>query len=146
MDVTGACHCGLVTFSAIVDEDRVLVCHCTDCQIIASSAFRVGALVRRETFSLQGPVKEYEKTGTSGTRRLQVFCPECATGIYSHAPEVDSPFISLRLGGVHQRAQLTPIHQIWQQSALPWLRQLNDIPCSLQQEALAAVIQKPANN
>lgn len=140
MHVTGACHCGAVTFSADVDASKVLVCHCTDCQVMASSAFRVGALVRRETFSIQGRVKEYSKVGTTGTRRSQVFCPECATGIYSYAPEVETPYISLRLGGVHQRAQLPPVHQIWRQSALPWVEHLYDIPCSLQQEAIAGAL------
>jgi hypothetical protein len=140
MRVTGACHCGAVTFSADVDESMVMVCHCTDCQIIASSAFRFGALVRRETFRSSGAVKEYAKIGTSGARRLQVFCPECGTGIYSYAPDVDSPFISLRLGGVHERARLTPTLQIWRQSALPWVGRLDEIPCSMQQEVIAAAI------
>ena len=140
MHVTGTCHCGAVTFSAEVDEANVIVCHCTDCQVMASSAFRLGALVRRDTFHISGAVKEYAKVGTSGTRRLQVFCPECGTGIYSYAPDVDSPFISLRLGGVRERAQLRPVLQIWRQSALPWVGQLDDIPCSMQQEAITAAI------
>jgi hypothetical protein len=145
MHVTGSCHCGAVSFSADVDENKVLLCHCTDCQIIASSAFRFGALVQRETFSITGPVKEYGKVGTSGTRRLQVFCPECGTGLYSCAPDVDDPYISLRLGAVHQRAELTPVDQIWRRSALPWVARLNEISCSLQQEAIADAIQRHAS-
>ncbi len=140
MHVTGACHCGSITFTAEVDESKVLLCHCADCQIIASSAFRFGALVLRETFSMQGPTKEYSKIGTSGNRRVQVFCPECATGIYSYTPDAAGPHISLRLGGVHQRAMFKPIHQIWRQSALPWIDDLPNIPCSLQQEAIAAQV------
>jgi hypothetical protein len=140
MHVTGACHCGAITFEAEVDEGRVFACHCTDCQVIASAPFRVGAIVRRETFSMHGPFKEYSKIGTTGQRRQQVFCPECATGIYSYSPDSAAPYLSLRLGGVHQRAQLRPVYQLWHRSALPWLSQLSDIPTCEQQEILAFVL------
>lgn len=140
MHVTGACHCGAITFEAEVDEGRVFTCHCTDCQVIASTAFRFGAIVRRETFSMRGPCREYAKIGTSGQRRMQVFCPECATGIYSYSPDSAAPYLSLRLGGVHQRAELTPVHQLWYRSALPWVARLNEIPRCQEQEILASML------
>jgi hypothetical protein len=140
MHVTGACHCGSITFEADVDEGRVFTCHCTDCQVIASTAFRFGAIVRRETFSMRGPAKEYSKIGTSGQRRQLVFCPECATGIYSYAPDSAAPFLSLRLGGVHQRAKLIPVHQLWYGSALPWVARLNEIPQCKEQEILVSML------
>jgi hypothetical protein len=140
MHVTGTCHCGAITFEADVDEGRVFTCHCTDCQVIASTAFRFGAIVRRETFSMSGLYAEYAKIGTSGQRRMQVFCPTCATGIYSYSPDSAAPFLSLRLGGVHQRAQLTPVHQLWYGSALPWVARLSEIPQCMEQEILASML------
>lgn len=140
MHVTGACHCGAIHFEAEVDEKLVFTCHCTDCQVIASTSFRFGAIVRRETFSMQGAFKEYAKFGASGQRRMQVFCPECATGIYSYSPDSPAPFLSLRLGGVHQRGQLTPTHQLWYRSALPWVDRLNDIPQCQEQEILLSML------
>jgi|PlaIllAssembly_1097288.scaffolds.fasta_scaffold35669_2 hypothetical protein len=140
MHVTGACHCGAVTFSAEVDEAKVMLCHCTDCQVLSASAFRVGAIVLRDTFAIRGPTKEYRKIGTSGSVRIQVFCPECATGIYSYTPGDAGPYISLRLGGVHQRAELAPRLQLWRRSALPWIDRLADVPGCAEQEAIAAMI------
>jgi len=140
MQVSGACHCGAVTFSAEVDEAKVIICHCTDCQVLSASAFRFGALVRKVTFAVQGPTKEYCKIGSSGVRRIQVFCPECATGIHSYTPDLADPYISLRLGGVHQRDQLIPRNQIWRQSALSWVDDLASIPGCARQEVLAAEI------
>ncbi len=32
MKVDGACFCGHITYQAEVDEARVAICHCTDCQ------------------------------------------------------------------------------------------------------------------
>lgn len=58
MHVTGACHCGSITFSAEVDEAKVMVCHCTDCQVLGASAFRYGAIVLREAFVIQGAVHQ----------------------------------------------------------------------------------------
>ena len=142
MKVTGECLCGNVTFTAEVDESKVLLCHCTDCQVQASTAFRIGALVHRDTFSMQGEVKEYCKIGTSGARRMQVFCPTCATSIYSYSPDSDSPMLSMRLGGVHQRRELKPVLQIWRRSALPWLPELESIPCIMEQDALAAHLKR----
>ncbi len=143
MHVTGACHCGAITFSADVDESRVLVCHCTDCQVLSTSAFRVGAIVLRETFQIHGRTKEYRKVGTSGSVRVQVFCPDCATGIYSYTPGDAGPYISLRLGAVHQRAELKPRLQIWRQSALPWIDDLAGMPGCSRQEAIAGMIPRP---
>lgn len=140
MHVTGTCHCGRITFSAEVDENKVIVCHCTDCQIIASSAFRVGALVSPKTFSINGPVKEYSKVGTSGSVRKMVFCPECSTNIYSYMDGVENHFFSLRLGAVHQFHELQPKLQIWRQSALPWLDHLTTIPACAEQAGIAEAL------
>ena len=32
ISVNGECHCGNISISAIVDKNKVRVCHCTDCQ------------------------------------------------------------------------------------------------------------------
>lgn len=143
MHVTGNCHCGAVSFSAEVDESKVVICHCTDCQVQGSAPYRFGALVLRDSFSMQGPTREYGKVGSSGNRRLQVFCPECATSIYSYEEGNRGPYLSLRLGGVHQRAQLMPRLQIWRQSALPWVDALPSIPGCAQQDFIAAAISPP---
>ncbi|HPX89306.1 MAG TPA: GFA family protein [Methylophilaceae bacterium] len=143
MHVTGSCHCNKVNFTAVIDEDKVMVCHCTDCQILGSSAFRFGALVKKQTFNLLGDVKEYIKIGSSGARRAMVFCPNCATSIYSYAPDdKDGAYISLRLGPVHQRELFTPKFQIWCRSALPWVERLTETPSSQQQEVIATYIAK----
>ncbi|MDP9109023.1 MAG: hypothetical protein M3N23_08120 [Pseudomonadota bacterium] len=41
MDVTGSCHCGAVAYRAQVDAQQVTLCHCTDCQKLTGSAYRV---------------------------------------------------------------------------------------------------------
>ena len=43
MKVDGACHCGRITFEAEIDPERVRICHCSDCQVLSGSAFRITA-------------------------------------------------------------------------------------------------------
>jgi len=89
MWIDGACHCGLITFEADIDPEKVRVCHCTDCQTLSGSAFRVVVPVPADKFSLSGEPTVYLKTAESGTRRAQAFCPRCGSGIY--ATTADTP-------------------------------------------------------
>ncbi len=129
MKIDGGCHCGAVSYSAEIDPDAVVVCHCTDCQILSSTAFRTIVHVRSEDFRLLGgELKTYMKTAESGAKRAMLFCPNCGTQIYGTSDEDQPAMLSLRVGCVHQRAQLIPRRQIWCQSEQPWLGDLNQIP------------------
>ena len=144
MRIDGACHCGAVTFSAEVDPGRVMVCHCTDCQILSGAPFRAVLAAPFAGLSVIGLTKSYIKVAQSGNRRAQVFCPECGTPLWATAPENPTSVI-IRLGCVKQRAQLKPVVQIWEHSALPWVSGLVSVPGSGQQQAfLPAVPPKSA--
>lgn len=133
MHIHGACHCGKITFTAEVDASRVLVCHCTDCQALSGAPFRAVVLADMGSFHLKGPTKHYIKMAQSGNRRAQVFCPECGTPIYAADPE-NPTTVMIRLGCVAQRAQLKPVFQVWQRSAMPWLSELTGVAGSLEQQ------------
>ena len=40
MRIDGACHCGKISFAAEIDPARVMVCHCTDCQVLSGGPYR----------------------------------------------------------------------------------------------------------
>lgn len=120
MHITGGCHCGKITYEADIDPDAVSICHCTDCQKLSGTAFRVNIQVRKENFHLQGVPKIYIKTAESGNKRAQAFCPDCGSGLYATTPD-DSQWIGIRLGTSDQFAQLKPTREIWCRSALPWV-------------------------
>ena len=71
MKIDGACHCGLITYEADIDPEQVRVCHCTDCQSLTGSAFRVVVPVPADKFSMSGEPTAYIKTAESGARRVQ---------------------------------------------------------------------------
>lgn len=138
MRVTGACHCRNIQFTAEVDASRVVLCHCTDCQTLSGSAFRVNAPAPFGSFSLTcGQPKTYVKVAESGAKRLQAFCGDCGTPLYSVAP-VDPTIIFLRLGAIDERHSLRPALQIWRRSSVSWLHEFDSIPGSPEQQALTA--------
>jgi hypothetical protein len=73
---------------------------------------------------LSGVPKVYVKTGESGNRREQTFCPNCGTPIYSGPVGDGAKVVSLRVGTVRQRDQMVPIDQYWFRSAKAWLSAL----------------------
>jgi hypothetical protein len=128
MKVHGHCHCGAITYEAEIDPARVSACHCTDCQMLTGSAYRVSVPAPRDAFRLlTGTPKTYIKIADSGNRRIHAFCPECAAPVYSSAV-VDPPMYNLRVGCLDERAELPPRKQIWCRSALDWSMDLRDVP------------------
>lgn len=128
MKAHGGCHCGAIRYEAEVDPARVGICHCTDCQQLTGSAYRVTVGVTRSDFRLlQGTPKIYIKTGDSGAQRAQAFCGDCGSPLYAYA--VDDPStLGLRVGCIDERRELQPRRQKWRRSALPWSMDLRGLP------------------
>lgn len=121
MKIDGRCHCGYITYEANINTEHVGICHCTDCQTLSGSAFRTYVLAPKADFRLlSGRPTSYVKSGDSGAKRVQTFCPKCGTPIYSAAP-TDPQVFSIRAGTAHQRDALVPKSQIWCRSAQTWI-------------------------
>lgn len=128
MRIHGGCHCGYITYEADVDPSAVRICHCTDCQTLTGSAYRVTVAAPKEGFKLlSGKPKIYIKTAESGTKRAHGFCPECGTPIYAAANVDDPPSYGIRVGTARERAQLAP-RQGWCRSAVPWAMNIESLP------------------
>ena len=63
VDINGGCHCGAISFTARINPEYVVICHCTDCQNISSAPYRVSVPVRAENLHLDGSVSTYIKIG-----------------------------------------------------------------------------------
>jgi hypothetical protein len=114
---------------AEVDPDKIIICHCTDCQIISGGPYRANVPAPIDKFALRGEPKLYVKTADSGRKLAVAFCGECGSALYSAA--LDKPaVVNLRLGAVKERAQLTPKGQFWCRSAMPWAMDIRQIPQS----------------
>ena len=129
MKIDERCHCGYITYEVEIDPDKVMICHCADCQTLSGSAFRTVVFTREDTFKLlSGELKIYVKIGESGTKRPQSFCPECGTPIYSSTMGEGPKVHVNRIGTARQRDQLVPKLQLWCRSSQRWLSDLGSIP------------------
>jgi len=127
MNISGQCHCGQISFTALIDTNKIIACHCSDCQAFSGAPFRAVAPTAVENVKMTGAPKFYIKTADSGNPRAQAFCGNCGTQLY--ATEPDTPkVIGFRLGCVNERAQLKPTIQIFGNSAMPWLKDLHTVP------------------
>jgi hypothetical protein len=128
MKIDGRCHCGYITYEADIDPDKILICHCTDCQILSGSAFRVVTYTREDAFNLlSGELKIYVKTSESGNKRPQSFCPECGSPIYATAGGAGPKVYSIRVGSIRQRNEIVPHAQVWSCSAQPWVTHIGSM-------------------
>jgi len=128
MQVNGHCHCGAITFTAELDPEKVLICHCTDCQTLSGSAYRIVAPAEDGSFKLlSGEMKTYVKIAEDGTPRALTFCPNCGTPIYAGPVEGGSGMLGIRVGTLEQRAQLHPRKQYYCGSAQTWVQELSEV-------------------
>jgi hypothetical protein len=62
---------GFITYEAEIDPEKVMICHCSDCQTLSGSAFRTVVHTQEATFRLlSGEPKTYVKTSESGTSTI----------------------------------------------------------------------------
>lgn len=121
MKVDGACHCGEIAWEAEIDPQAVMICHCSDCQIMGGGAFQWGVLVPVDDFRLiRGEPRSYRKQGTSGAWRRVAFCGTCSSPLHG-GDDVAPQTLSLRLSGCRQARDLVPGFQLWRASALGWV-------------------------
>jgi hypothetical protein len=129
MLIDGHCHCGHVAYEAQIDPENVSICHCTDCQQLTGSAYRVTVRANKDDIRLTAnPPKLYRKYGDNGAPRLQYFCPECGSPLFTTGEGEAAAIWGIRLGTVTQRRQLAPRRQIWCRSALPWVNDIAGLP------------------
>ena len=134
MKIDGSCLCGHIKYEAEIDPEDVSVCHCTDCQTLSGSAFRVGVPISEKNFSLlAGEPKTYVKTAESGGKRAQVFCSDCGSALYSTSVGDGPRILRLRVTGSNQRHEFTPTSQGWYRSAHKWLTDIGSIPAAQKQ-------------
>ena|SRR6185369_4180003 len=129
MHITGACHCGAIRYEADVEPNQVNVCHCSDCQQLTGTAFRISVAATLGSFRLlAGAPRVYLKTADSGRVREQAFCENCGSPIYATSPGPEPRLYNIRVGTINERQQLRPERQIWSRSRLSWLREISEAP------------------
>lgn len=129
MKISGECFCKAISYESELDENRIGICHCRDCQIFSGSAFRMSSVVPVADFRfIRGEPRYFDKRADSGAIRRLAFCGECGTHLCSLPVDDDSPspFVSIRLSTAREFPQLKPVSEIFCDSRVAWLEPLVD--------------------
>lgn len=128
MKIDGNCHCGAIAYEAEIDPEMVAICHCTDCQTLSGTAFRVAVFAPEDKFQItRGTPKVYVKTAESGNKRAQTFCADCGSPIYATSIGEGPKVYGIRVGTARQRNELPPRRQIWHRSAVAWFPEMEGL-------------------
>ncbi len=128
MKIEGGCHCGFIAYEGEADPEKTAICHCTDCQKLSGTAFRIVVPIGSDSFRITaGQPTIYVKTGESGNQRQQAFCPRCGSSIFSTSPDDGPKTYMVRVGTIQQRDQLVPKVQIWSRSKQSWVHGLASV-------------------
>jgi hypothetical protein len=116
-----------------INPDAMVICHCTDCQVLSGCPYRIVVFSSNVTICNEGKPKEYIKTSEAGSKRAQSFCPTCGTQLWATTVEntLGLKGFSIRAGTILQRKDLKPSRQIWCRSKLDFVDNLEatGIPC-----------------
>lgn len=118
----GRCQCGEVTYRVSGETIALFVCHCTECQCQAASAFGMALWIQNyEKELLTGSTVSWARTMPSGKQLVGEFCPSCGTRLF-HQVAGQSKVMSVKPGTLNITQSLNPVAHIWTQSAQPWVK------------------------
>ena len=123
----GGCLCGSVRYRVPAEPINTVVCHCTNCQKQAGTAFSVVSFFPRDSLQLEGELQTYEDRGSSGQKVFRRFCGSCGSPVITDtedAPEMGLIFI--KAGTLDQVDDLVPSAHLWAKSKQCWLTLAED--------------------
>ncbi|HEX7871312.1 MAG TPA: GFA family protein [Sphingobium sp.] len=125
MSGEGGCLCGQVRYSYAGEPLLTAVCHCRHCQKQSGSAFSVVCAVPAAAFSQTGSTRVFADVGESGQGVERHFCPDCGSPIVSIAAALPD-MILIKAGTMDGFSALTPVAEVYCDSAATWLPALAD--------------------
>jgi len=125
---TGGCQCGAVRYTLNAEPERIVACHCTECQRQSGSAFGLSMLIKRADLDVTGPLKTFTRTADSGNPNIGAFCPDCGNRIYN-VPGYMEGHVVLKPGTLDDTSWVRPQAFIWMKSAQGWVPLPDDTRC-----------------
>lgn len=119
----GHCLCGTTTYECDADPIMTAICHCTECQRQAGTAFSIVVGVGIEDLRVHGgALKTFETVGDdTGATAYRSFCGDCGSPIMSILSNADD-VAWIKAGTLKDATWLEPELEAWTDSAQPWAR------------------------
>ncbi|GKZ58546.1 hypothetical protein AnigIFM49718_004371 [Aspergillus niger] len=125
MPLSGHCLCKAVTYTVDIDAPLLVgYDHCDDCQRQSGSTYSLVAVVPKDKLTVNGPLKKWSGTGSSGNAVHRLFCSECGSPI-AHDPDAAPEIIALKAGTLDTEIKKTlkPDTEIWTVGKLPFCQE-----------------------
>jgi len=119
---SGRCVCGAVQYRVTAEPLTLYACHCTDCQALSSSAFRISMPVLRDAVEiLRGAPEPFAYSPIGASTKHGRRCAACSTWLWGE-PERLPQVVVIRPSTLDDRSWVDPVAHIWVRSAQPWVR------------------------
>jgi hypothetical protein len=130
----GGCLCGAVRYEVVWPPKSLVVCHCTDCQKQAGTAFSVVGVAAREDIAVEGELATFSHKGTSGQTVNRRFCSQCGSPVLTDTEMARKDgIIFFKAGTLDETADLAPTVHFWTRSAQHWFTLPEGVTCLEQQ-------------
>jgi hypothetical protein len=83
--------------------------------------WRAGRVDRRDAEGLR-------QNRDNGRKRFQHFCPHCDAPLFTSGEGDQTDDWGIRWRSIRQRDRLKPARQIWCRSAVPWIKDIEELP------------------
>jgi hypothetical protein len=131
---TGGCLCGAVRYTLAWPPQALVVCHCSDCQKQAGSAFSVVGVSARGDIAVTGELTTFAHPGSSGQTVSRKFCGQCGSPVLTDTPAAaEQGIVFFKAGTLDRTDDLAPSLHYWTRSAQPWFALPQRAACLEQQ-------------
>ncbi|WP_119008779.1 GFA family protein [Vibrio superstes] len=119
--IKASCQCGQVSYLLKAKPKKVMACHCTECQKLATAPYSVTAAVLAEDIDFSGEMNEWRRSSDSGNVNAAKFCPQCGNRIYHYNP-AEPTLLKLKLKPIDAdvMALFEPTAHIWIKEKQSW--------------------------
>ena len=118
---TGGCLCGAVRYEVLAPLDKIVHCHCTDCQKASGAGASANAVLPTDKLRItRGVPRVFSKKVDSGNLLHRAFCGECGSPLTTrrdHLPEITV----LKVGTLDDSDAMRIAMSIWMKSRRPWM-------------------------
>jgi hypothetical protein len=114
-----SCSCGGLTAICEGAPVRVSMCHCLSCQQRTGSIFGVQARFPADRVTIEGPYREFQRTGDEGGRVTFRFCPTCGSTLCWQI-DADPSLVAIAVGAFADPTFPPPSYSVYEARKHAW--------------------------
>ena len=117
---TATCACTQLRVICSGEPERVVLCHCPECQRRTGSTYGVAAFFPRSQVEASGVFRTYRRSADSGFTVNFHFCPECGSTVFWQ-PERLPEAVAVAVGSFADPAFPAPSRSVYKERRHPWV-------------------------